>query len=113
MTIRNLDHLFRPRSVALLGASDRPSSVGAVLARNLRAAGFAGRVMLVNPRHAAVDGEPCHPDVGSLGSRHRTDAGFTLSGTKGKHYAAVARIAVVLRRIRNPDGSRLVSALQR
>ena len=66
MTIRNLDHLFRPRSVALLGASDRPSSVGAVLARNLRAGGFAGRVMLVNPRHAAVDGEPCHPDVGSL-----------------------------------------------
>ena len=66
MTIRNLDHLFRPKSVALLGASDRPSSVGAVLARNLRAGGFAGRVMLVAPKHAAIDGEPCYPDVASL-----------------------------------------------
>ena len=37
-----------------------------MLARNLRAGGFAGRVMLVNPKHAAVDGEPCHPDVASL-----------------------------------------------
>jgi acetyltransferase len=66
MTIRNLDHLFRPSSVALLGASDRSSSVGAVLGRNLRTAGFAGRIMLVNPKHAAVDGEPCYPDVASL-----------------------------------------------
>ena len=66
MTIRNLDHLFRPGSVALFGASDQPASVGAVLARNLRGGGFAGRLMLVNPKHATVDGEPCHPDVASL-----------------------------------------------
>ena len=35
MTIRNLDFLLKPRSVALVGASNTPSSVGAVLARNL------------------------------------------------------------------------------
>ena len=44
MSVRNLDKLFKPRSVALIGATDRAGSVGAVLLRNLRRAGFAGRV---------------------------------------------------------------------
>ena len=42
MTIRNLDSLFRPRSVALIGASDRAGSIGAMVLRNLREAGFKG-----------------------------------------------------------------------
>ena len=33
MTIRNLDALFRPSAIALVGASNQPNSVGAVLAR--------------------------------------------------------------------------------
>jgi acetyltransferase len=40
MTVRNLDKLFGPRSVALIGATDRVGSVGAVVLRNLRRAGF-------------------------------------------------------------------------
>ena len=43
MTVRNLDHLFRPSSVALFGASTRAGSVGAVVARNLPAPGSLGR----------------------------------------------------------------------
>jgi acetyltransferase len=66
MTVRNLDRLFKPAAVALIGASDEPSTVGAVLQRNLREGGFSGPVMLVNPKHAEIDGEPCHPDVTSL-----------------------------------------------
>jgi len=66
MTVRNLDRLFKPASVALIGASDQASSPGAVIARNLRSAGFGGPVMLVNPKHAEIGGEPCHPDVASL-----------------------------------------------
>ena len=49
MTIRNLDSMFKPKSVALIGASKTPASVGAVLARNLFKSGFDGSVMLVNP----------------------------------------------------------------
>ena len=41
MTIRNLDALFRPGAIALVGASNQPNSVGAVLAKNLFEAGFA------------------------------------------------------------------------
>ena len=66
MTIRNLDALFKPHSVALLGASAAPSSVGAVLAASLLSGGFAGRVMLVNPRHRQVGGERCYSSVEQL-----------------------------------------------
>jgi len=66
MTIRNLDHLFAPKSVALIGASQRAHSVGAVLAHNLFEAGFAGPIMPVNPHGGAVGGVLAYPDVASL-----------------------------------------------
>lgn len=66
MTTRNLDRLFRPDSVVLIGASEKPGSVGAVLARNLCNGGFVGRVMMVNPRRKTVGGRPCFSDVASL-----------------------------------------------
>jgi acetyltransferase len=66
MTVRNLDKLFGPRSVALIGATDRVGSVGAVVLRNLRRAGFQGELLLVNRRHQTLDGMPVYPDVASL-----------------------------------------------
>src|SRR5271170_5375896 len=66
MSVRNLDKLFKPRSVALIGATPRPDSVGGVVARNLRRAGFAGELMLVNPYHQTIDGLSVHPNVPSL-----------------------------------------------
>ncbi|HEY1259232.1 MAG TPA: bifunctional acetate--CoA ligase family protein/GNAT family N-acetyltransferase [Stellaceae bacterium] len=66
MSVRNLDKLFKPQSVALIGATSRPGSVGAVVVRNLRRAGFAGRLMLVNPHHRKIDGETVYPDIASL-----------------------------------------------
>src|SRR5260221_5755780 len=66
MTIRNLDRLLKPGSVALIGATPKPGHVGNVVLRNLRAGGFAGRLMLVNPHHAEIDGMPVHVDVASL-----------------------------------------------
>lgn len=66
MTIRNLDALFRPGAVALIGASKRPGSLGAVLARNLLRGGFDGPVMPVNPRHRAIEGVLTYPSVGEL-----------------------------------------------
>jgi acetyltransferase len=66
MTIRNLKYLFKPSSVALIGASKTPSSVGAVLARNLFGSGFDGPIMPVNPKHRAIEGVLTWPDVASL-----------------------------------------------
>ena len=45
MSTRNFDALFRPATIALVGASNEPNSVGAVLARNLFEAGFHGPIL--------------------------------------------------------------------
>jgi len=66
MTVRNLEYLYKPKSVALIGASKRASSVGAVLARNLFKSGFDGPVMPVNPKHRAIEGVLTYPDIASL-----------------------------------------------
>ncbi|HLI10123.1 MAG TPA: bifunctional acetate--CoA ligase family protein/GNAT family N-acetyltransferase [Alphaproteobacteria bacterium] len=66
MSIRNFDCLFKPRSIALIGASQRPGSVGAVLARNLFHAGFGGPIMPVNPKHQSIEGVLTYPDIASL-----------------------------------------------
>lgn len=57
MTVRNLDALLSPRSVVVVGASDRQGSVGATVWRNLRSGRFAGAVRAVNPAHKTLDGE--------------------------------------------------------
>ncbi len=54
MSIRNLQHLFAPKSVAVIGASDKPNSVGATVLRNLLEGGFAGPIYPVNPKHARI-----------------------------------------------------------
>ncbi len=66
MTIRNLQSMFQPRSVALVGASERPGSVGEVLARNLVRTGFAGPIMPVNPKHQAIQGVLAYRSVAEL-----------------------------------------------
>lgn len=66
MTVRNLDRLLRPSSVAVIGASDRPGSVGSTVMRNLLAGHFAGSVTPVNPAHATVAGVPAVADVASM-----------------------------------------------
>jgi acetyltransferase len=66
MSVRNLETLFAPQSVALIGASNRENSVGQVIARNLFHSGFAGPVMPVNPKAEAVEGVLAYKDVGAL-----------------------------------------------
>lgn len=56
MSIRNLEHLFSPRSVALIGASDRPHSLGATVLANLMQGGFQGAIYPINPKHDALAG---------------------------------------------------------
>ena len=56
MTIRNLEHALRPRSIAVIGASDEPGSVGQKLTGNVLSGGFSGPVYLVNPKHRRIAG---------------------------------------------------------
>lgn len=66
MTIRNLNHLFNPRSVAVIGASNRTGSLGAVLTRNLLHGGLDGPVMPVNPKYTHVQSAAAYPDIAAL-----------------------------------------------
>jgi len=66
MSIRNLDFLFDPASVAVIGASSRPGSVGATVWRNVVGGGYAGRIDAVNPRLKEIDGHPVHADLAAL-----------------------------------------------
>jgi acetyltransferase len=62
----NLKSLLAPRSVAVIGASDRPGSVGCVVMRNLMSGGFAGNLWPVNLRRATVAGRQAYPAAHNL-----------------------------------------------
>jgi acetyltransferase len=66
MTIRNLDRLLSPRSIAFIGASTKPGSVGRIVAANLLTGDFSGRIFLVNPKYKDIDGVACYPSVADL-----------------------------------------------
>ncbi len=59
----SLDPIFRPRSVAVFGASASSGSVGAILMRNLLANPFGGGVYPINPKRRTVLGVHCYPDL--------------------------------------------------
>lgn len=62
----SLDRLLRPRSVAIVGASDKPGSLGASVLGNLLRQGFDGPIHLVNPKRADIGGRPCVASVDDL-----------------------------------------------
>lgn len=66
MSVRHLDQLFRPRSIALFGASEREHSVGAAVLHNLLAGEFAGPIYAVNPKYRTVQGQRSYRDAGAL-----------------------------------------------
>ncbi|WP_320046816.1 GNAT family N-acetyltransferase [uncultured Ilyobacter sp.] len=66
MSVRNLDALFRPTSIAVIGASNTPHNIGGVVVRNLLKSGFNGPIMPVNPKYQAIAGVLAYSDVESL-----------------------------------------------
>jgi acetyltransferase len=60
--------LFEPTSVALIGASEEPGTVGAVLAANLKAS-YRGALYAVNPHHDKVFGIDCVAAIGKVPQR--------------------------------------------
>ena len=61
----SLDRLLRPRSIAILGASERPS-VGRTLVEALDGIGFRGEIYPVNPRYESLLGRRCYPSIAEL-----------------------------------------------
>jgi acetyltransferase len=66
MSIENLDKIFRPDSIAVIGASERSGSVGNALMRNLIERGFAGKIYPINPNRKTIWNLPACPSIGEL-----------------------------------------------
>ena len=63
---RSLDRLLRPRSVAIVGASDKPGALGASVLANLERHGFTGDIHLINPKRDSIGGRPCLTSIDDL-----------------------------------------------
>jgi len=61
-----LDHLLRPRSIAVVGASATSGSFGHSVVENVERAGYAGELYLVNPKQEVIGGRRCFASVGEL-----------------------------------------------
>jgi len=66
MSIRNLNYLFEPQSVAIIGASQKPHSVGATVLNNLISGGFKGTLLPVNPKYETLAGHRVYARVNDL-----------------------------------------------
>lgn len=66
LRVPSLDPIFRPETVAVIGASPTPGSVGRILMRNLTENPFNGVVYPVNPRRRAVHGIHCYPKLSEV-----------------------------------------------
>ncbi len=66
MTIRNLEYMFKPRSIAVVGCGKQASSTDTVVEFNLIEGGFKGPVMPVNPDRQSVSGVLAYKDIASL-----------------------------------------------
>jgi acetyltransferase len=64
----NLRRLFNPKSVAIVGASEKRGSVGYALMKNFLESDFKGDIFPVNPNHRQVMGRACADNVLALGS---------------------------------------------
>lgn len=67
MSTKYLKRFFKPKSIAVFGASEKSDSMGGIVLQNLKEGGFAGELSVVNPEnYAQVYDVPCYPDIAAL-----------------------------------------------
>ena len=67
MSQYNLNKMFRPESVAVIGATDRTGTVGCTVLENLKTAGFGGPIFPINPKRDEILGLRAFPSVSAVG----------------------------------------------
>lgn len=65
--MKNLEKLFSPKSIAIVGASDKKGKVGRVVAENILKLGYKGKTYLVNPSHTTLLNKKCYPSIEAIG----------------------------------------------
>jgi acetyltransferase len=66
MSTRHLDRAFHPKTLALVGASDRPGSIGRAVLDNIVAGNFAGELYAINPRYQEIAGRKSYAELREL-----------------------------------------------
>jgi acetyltransferase len=64
-----LESLFAPKSVAVIGATDREGTVGRTVLGNLRSGTFRGKVYAINPKRTEVLGLRCYAKIGDVSEK--------------------------------------------
>lgn len=115
-----LDCMFSPKSVAVIGATDREGSVGRTVLERLRIPSFRGRIFPVNPKHADVLGLPAYPGIGDVPEKVDlaviVTPAMTVPGVVGECVDAGVRAAVVISagfKERGPEGAALELEIQK
>ena len=66
MSYRNLDRLFNPKSIAMIGASGTPVKWGFIVLLNILKEGFKGSIYPVNPKLKTILGVTCYPSLDAI-----------------------------------------------
>jgi acetyltransferase len=66
MGLHNLDKIFKPESIAVVGASEKEGSIGYVHVQNLIQGGYQGKIFPVNPHYSAIDGLKAYPSISRI-----------------------------------------------
>jgi acetyltransferase len=61
-----MDALMRPRSIAVVGATNKRVTRGNFVLRNIRTAKFKGGVYAVHPQYDEIEGYPCYKSIGAI-----------------------------------------------
>ncbi|MTB40183.1 bifunctional acetate--CoA ligase family protein/GNAT family N-acetyltransferase [Providencia vermicola] len=64
--LSQLESLFRPKSIAVIGASENPNRAGSVMMKNLLTNGFKGPILPVNPNRSSILGVLAYPSIDKL-----------------------------------------------
>ena len=67
MSIYNLEKIFEPNSVAIIGASEKEGTIGHALIKNLLEGHYAGKIYPINPHYEFVKGITSFPSIGATG----------------------------------------------
>ena len=108
-----LTSLFEPQSVAIVGASETPNSIGLTVARNMQTAGFKGKLFYVNPGHKRLFGEPCFESVERIPQR----LDLAVICTKSEYLPDIVdacgragcRVAIIISAGMNTSGTHTIS----
>jgi acyl-CoA synthetase (NDP forming) len=66
MTDPNLDRLFNPASIAMIGASANPRKWGFIILLNILKGNYNGKIYPVNPKEESILGYKCYPKVADV-----------------------------------------------